>query len=210
MLSRLRNKTPKYKTLFVGFGVPYANKDCDELLLMQAQVGIFAWPDELKNRASLAYENDWPFLDQSFDEILIIHGMEYAQHAGNMLAEAYRCLRAEGRLIVIVPNRRGVWVRSDKTPFGFGEPYTLTQLSSLLKKSDFVLTDVVRGLYSLPSKGWFGDICSWIFNCIASRTLQKFSGLVGVKAVKRVYAGIPAKKIVKENPVGIRRTEPVV
>ena len=203
MLVRLRSTNRASKTLFVGFGAPYADPTNQEFLLMQAHVGVLAWPDKSTNRALLAYENEWAFADHTFDEIIIVHGLEYAQHASNVLEECYRCLRPEGRLVVIVPNRRGIWVRSDKTPFGFGQPYTLTQLSSVLKKSEFIPIDVVRGLYTFPSSTWFGSLCSWIFECIASKTLQKFSGLVGVAAIKRVYAGIPARKIVKEQRVAI-------
>lgn len=203
MLVRLRSTGCLRKTLFVGFGAPYADQTSHEFLLMQAHVGVLAWPDKPNNRALLAYENAWAFADHTFDEIIIVHGLEYAQHAGNVLDECYRCLCPEGRLVVIMPNRRGIWVRSDKTPFGVGQPCTLTQLSQALRKSEFIPIDVVRGLYTFPSSTWFGNLCSWIFECIASKTLQKFSGLVGVAAIKRVYAGIPAKKITKEQQVAV-------
>lgn len=205
MLTRLRSSSSNCssKTLFVGFGAPYANQNNHEFLFMQAHMGVLAWPDKPNNRALLAYENEWAFADHTFDEIIIIHGLEYAQHAGNVLEECYRCLRPEGRLVVIVPNRRGIWVRSDKTPFGFGQPYTLTQLLQVLKKCEFVPIDAVRGLYTSPSSTWLGNLCSWTFECIATRTLQKFSGLVGVAAIKRVYAGIPAKRIAKEQQVAV-------
>ena len=198
MLNRLRNVSQNNKTLFLGFGDPYADERKDEFLLMQAHIGVLAWPNSKNNRALLSYENDWPFADHVFDEIIIIHGLEYSQHAGNLLAECYRCLKPEGRLSVVVPNKRGIWVRSDKNPFGFGQHFTLTQLSELLKKFDFIPVHTVRGLYSFPFSTVLGSLGSWIFECIASRTLQKFSGLVGIAAIKRVYAGIPAKKILKD------------
>jgi SAM-dependent methyltransferase len=203
MLKRLRQTEHNNRTLFVGFGAPYADKFQNEFLLMQAHFGVLAWPDSQNNRALLAYEGEWAFADHIFDEIIIIHGLEYAQHASNFLQECYRCLRPEGRLVVVVPNRRSIWVRSDKTPFGFGQPYTLTQLSMILKKCGFIPVDVVRGLYTFPSSTWLGSLWSWIFECIASRALQKFSGLFGVSAIKRVYAGIPLKKTEKEQRIAI-------
>lgn len=204
MLKYLRQTSSKNKTLFVGFGAPYADKTLNEFLLMQAHIGVLAWPDSHNSRTLLSYENEWAFADHAFDEIIMVHGLEYAQNAGNILSECYRCLRPEGRIITIVPNRRGIWVRSDKTPFGFGQPYTLTQLSFILKKHNFVPVEVIRGLYTFPSSTWLGNLWSWIFEFIASRTLQKFSGLVGVASVKRVYAGIPTRKNSKElRPVAI-------
>jgi SAM-dependent methyltransferase len=194
ILRKLRINSGNSKALFVGFGAPYADASKSEFLAMLAHVGVLAWPDSKNNRALLTYEGEWPFTDHMFDEIIIIHGLEYAQNAGNVLKECYRSLRPEGRLVVIVPNRRSIWVRSDKTPLGFGQPYTLTQLSSILKKYDFIPIDVARGLYTLPSRSWMGNVWSWIFELIASKTLQKFSGLVGVTAIKRVYAGMPVRK----------------
>lgn len=198
ILGKLRNSNQNNHSLFVGFGVPYADQNKHEFLLMLAHMGVLAWPTSQNNRSLLAYEDEWPFVDSLFDEIIIVHGLEYAQNSGKILEECYRCLRPEGRLIVVVPNRRSIWVRSDKTPLGFGQPYTLTQLSKILKKYDFIPVDVKRGLYSVPSKSFFLGLCSKFFELIAPRILQKFSGLVGVVAIKRVYAGIPVRRVAKE------------
>lgn len=203
LLLRLRKADKNKRTLFVGFGTPYAEQTQNEFLLMQAHFGAIAWPSSKENRVLLAYESEWAFTNHIFDEIIIIHGLEYARHAGELLKECYRCLCPEGRIIIIAPNRRGVWVRSDKTPFGFGEPYSLTQLSLLLKKCDFIPVDAMRGLYTLPTSTRIGNLWAWIFERIAPCALQKFSGLVGVAAVKRVYGGIPAKKFEKEQRVAV-------
>ncbi len=202
ILSKLRLNNKDTKTLFVGFGTPYADNTKNEFLLMLGHIGVLAWPNSKNNRTVLSYEGEWPFADNVFDEIIIIHGLEYAQNTGNILEESYRSLRPEGRLIVIVPNRRGIWVHSDKTPLGFGQPYTLTQLSNILRKYEFVPIEVVRGLYSFPYKNSPNNTWPW-FELIASRTLQKFSGLVGVVAIKRVYAGLPMRKAKKEIRVKI-------
>lgn len=207
ILVKLRNSNKNNLSLFVGFGAPYADKNKYEFLLMPAHMGVLAWPNSQNNRALLAYEDEWPFLDSLFDEIIIVHGLEYAENSGKILEECYRCLRPEGRLIAVVPNRRSIWVRSDKTPLGFGQPYTLTQLSKILKKYDFIPADVERGLYSIPSKNFFLSILSKSFELIAPRILQKFSGLVGVVAIKRVYAGIPMRRAIKETRI-IAETSP--
>ena len=197
ILSKLRLNNKDTKTLFVGFGTPYADNTKSEFLLMLGHIGVLAWPNSKNNRTLLSYEGLWPFADNTFDEIIIIHGLEYAQNTGSILEESYRSLRPEGRLIVIVPNRRSVWVHSNKTPLGFGQPHTLTQLSSILNKYEFIPIEVARGLYSFPYKNSPNNMWPW-FELIASRTLQKFSGLVGVVAIKRVYAGLPVRKAKKE------------
>ena len=41
-----------------------------------------------------------------------------------MLREVWRVLAPSGRLMAVIPNRRGVWTRTDTTPFGHGRPFT--------------------------------------------------------------------------------------
>ena len=40
-------------------------------------------------------------------------------------------------MIVIVPSRRGVWARTDSTPYGQGLPYSKSQLRDLLQRAGF-------------------------------------------------------------------------
>ena len=54
-----------------------------------------------------------------------------------LLREMWRVLTPEGRLLLIVPNRRGVWARLDTTPFGHGRPYSRGQLERLLTDALF-------------------------------------------------------------------------
>jgi hypothetical protein len=60
-----------------------------------------------------------------------------------------------GRALFIVPNRGGMWARRDKTPFGFGRPYTLGQLEAQLKRHDFVPERHSAALFAPPSEKRF-------------------------------------------------------
>lgn len=182
------------KRIFVGFGMPYTTQQSNDLLLMLAHMGVYAWPNQTDNRTTLVYENEWPFADQEFDEIILVHSLEYSQNSSGLIHECQRCLKAEGKLIIITPNRRGVWAHTDKTPLGFGQPYSLTQLSVMLNKNGFMLTHTKRALYKLPFASVYGRLLSTLFEFIAKRCLQKFSGLVGVVAIKQVYSGVPVRK----------------
>ncbi len=42
-----------------------------------------------------------------------------------------------GRLVIVVPNRRGVWARFEHTPFGTGRPFSRGQLTELLRETNF-------------------------------------------------------------------------
>jgi hypothetical protein len=50
-----------------------------------------------------------------------------------------------------VPNRAGLWARRDKTPFGFGQPYSPGQLDTQLKKHQFLPERQLGALYQFPS-----------------------------------------------------------
>jgi SAM-dependent methyltransferase len=195
------------KRIFVGFGTPYTAQPANDLLLMLAHMGIYAWPTQEDNRATLSYENEWPFADQEFDEIILLHGLEYSQNSNALIHECQRCLKPEGKLIVITPNRRSVWAHTDRTPLGFGQPYSVTQLATMLNKNGFMLTKYKRALYKLPFASLYGKLLSTLFEAIAKRCLQKFSGLIGVVAIKQVYSGIPLRKYSKViKPVAVPQT----
>ena len=53
--------------------------------------------------------------------------------------------------MIIVPNRAGLWSRSDKTPFGYGRPYSLSQLEAQLRRHQFVTERSMSALYQPPS-----------------------------------------------------------
>src|ERR1700737_3982393 len=54
-----------------------------------------------------------------------------------LLREVWRVLAPSGRLIAVIPNRRGVWTRTDNTPFGHGRPYSRAQINELLRQTWF-------------------------------------------------------------------------
>ncbi len=56
-----------------------------------------------------------------------------------------------GRAVFVVPNRAGLWSRSDSTPFGHGRPYTMGQLETVLRRHRFVIERGRSTLYQPPS-----------------------------------------------------------
>ena len=54
-------------------------------------------------------------------------------------------------MLFVVPNRAGLWSRSDRTPFGFGQPYSTTQLENQLRAHHFVPENHCSALYLPPS-----------------------------------------------------------
>lgn len=108
--------------------------------LMPSQQGVML--DE-NNRSDISApilmdERCWPVRDNSVNRLLALHGLEAAGQVELLLDEAWRVLRPNGRALFIVPNRRGLWARRDKTPFGAGRPFSGRQLRQILRRSGFV------------------------------------------------------------------------
>lgn len=94
-----------------------------------------------------------PFPDAMFDRILVVHAVEEVSHIPTFLREIWRVAAPEARIIVIVPNRAGVWSLSDVTPFGHGRPFSRRQLKNYMRDALIEPTAWARALY-LPPVDW--------------------------------------------------------
>lgn len=142
-----------------GFAVPllrpYLADARRVIALMPSPQGVMPWPAGLPNVSALCEEAMWPLETGHVDRLAVMHGLETSDQPGQVLDEAYRVLGPGGQALFIVPNRSGLWAQSDETPFGFGRPYSLGQLETLLKKHDFVPEAHVSVLYQPPSRRRF-------------------------------------------------------
>ena len=120
----------------LGFASPYLDVFQGEAAvvgaLMPAGQGVLAWPANGPRQTVLVEDDALPLPDSSVDRLLMVHSLELAEQTRPLLREVWRVLKPEGRLLVIVPNRRGPWARIDTTPFGHGHPYSRRQLERLL------------------------------------------------------------------------------
>ncbi len=91
-----------------------------------------------KNRIFVSSEAQMPIESCSVDRILLIHYLEYCDNLQESLREVWRILKSNGRAIIVVPNRMGVWARADLSPFGHGHPFTYSQISSSLRDNLFI------------------------------------------------------------------------
>jgi SAM-dependent methyltransferase len=142
------------KTLLgVGYATPFLGLFDEaerQVALMPATQGARAWPDNGHNLVALGREDELPFEDRSFDHLILAHAFECSPHANRLMREAWRVLKDGGRMVVIVPNRRGLWCWSEKTPMGFGQPYSSDQLARSLRNNLFTSGELRRALYMPP------------------------------------------------------------
>ena len=179
------------KILGIGYCLPYLIPYYHEseriIYAMPAHQGIMSWPpSEDTNSATLVYENSLPFDGSSFDKILVVHAFEESRTAQQLLKELWRTLKENGRLIIIVPNRHGIWAQSEHTPLGYSHPYTMSQLQSILHRASFTTLNAIHCLYSIPSNNKAGTYLSPALKYIGPLLLTRFSGALCVQATKQV------------------------
>ncbi len=132
-----------------------------------------------------------PFKDAQFDKILCVHSLEESDSPKQILRELWRVLAPEGRLIIILPNRRGAWARSDKTPFGHGRPFTRSQLMKLLSDTMFNVNCAKRVLFTPPLFCGAHDSISDGFEKIGPKLFPTFGGLLYFELSKRQFIEPP-------------------
>ena len=178
--------------LGLGYATPYLRPFRDEaervFALMPAQQGVLHWPGEGRNLVALADEGELPLEDVSVDRVLLVHGLECSEQLRPMLHEIWRVLTGNGRLLVVVPNRRGLWARLERTPFGHGHPYSSSQLSRLLRANMFTPTLTTRALYVPPYPWRVVQRSAYGIEDIGARWFKQLGGVVIIEASKQIYA----------------------
>lgn len=179
----------------VGFGFaapllrPYLQGARRVLALMPGPQGVMPWPAGQPNVSLLCQETLWPVGTGQVDKLVLLHGLETSEHPTAVLEECWRVLSAQGRIVVIVPNRSGMWSRSDRTPFGYGRPYSMSQLETQLRRHGFQIEQAVSTLYQPPSerRGW-RRAAAWMEGVGRHIPVFKAGGVLMVEATKQVAA----------------------
>jgi SAM-dependent methyltransferase len=183
--------------LGVGYAMPYLRVWRDQasrcIALTPAQMGVARWPPGVPNLSCTAEEDCLPFADLSFDRVLLVHGLEMAENARRLLREAWRVLKDDGRLLIVAPNRSGVWAYRESTPFGHGLPYSTGQLGRLLAGGLFRVERRDAALWMPPSRLRIVLRAAPLFETAGRRMMPGFAGVTLTEAVKDVYAAMPVQ-----------------
>ncbi len=190
----------------VMIGIGYANPYLGAFRMQAQRCGSFmplrqgalVWPREGPKHSVLIDEEQLPLPDNSVDRMLVVHGLETAERVQPFLREMWRTLAPEGRLMMVVPNRRGIWARTDRTPFGYGRPYSKTQLEGMLRDAMFEPTDWAEALYAPPFSRDMLLRSAVAWERVGARIMPGFAGVIIVEAAKELVApiGKPKKALV--------------
>ena len=186
------------RVLGLGYPTPYLGlfrEDSERCIaFMPAAQGVLKWPTARPTLATLVDEFSLPLPDASVDRILLVHALEMSDDPEGLLREVWRVLAPSGRMMAIIPNRRGIWTRSDATPFGHGRPYSRSQITQLLRQTWFTPTAWGEALFLPPIRsGWFlRSAMAW--EQVGAALSLPFAGIHIVEATKQVYRAIPAHR----------------
>lgn len=193
------------RVLGLGFATPYLRSLQDQaerlVAVMPAGQGVIAWPPDGKSLVCLADEAELPLQDRSIDRVLLIHTLESSEHVQATLREVWRVLADGGKLLVVIPNRRGIWARLESTPFGQGRPYTPSQLARLLRDTMFSPETSATALFVPPFRSRMVLRSAPAWEKLGARWFPTFAGVLLVEAGKQIYAG----NYVQERGVASRR-----
>jgi SAM-dependent methyltransferase len=193
--------------LGIGYAAPFlpphqgagAARRC--VAVTPAQAGVAPWPRGAASLSCTAEEDALPFPDLCFDRVLLVHGLEAAENSRRMLREAWRVLKDDGRLIVVAPNRRGMWAHVESTPFGQGQPYSPGQIGRLLRASLFAVERRDTALY-MPPLRWRIVLRGARLWEQAGRVLApQLAGVTITEASKDLYGAIPVGQTAKRRLV---------
>ncbi|BDW97384.1 methyltransferase type 11 [Thalassospira tepidiphila] len=188
------------RVLGFGYATPYLRPFIGEaervMAFMPAQQGCVHWPAGEDNRVALTEETMLPLPDSSVDRILVVHLVEHTDSMRRLMRECWRVLTPNGRIVVVTPNRSSLWSWSEKTPFGYGHPHSVSQLQNLLRENMFLPIQHSRALFMPPTNMRLLLRWSQVFENIGSRLFKAFAGVSIVEAGKQLYAssGTPQRK----------------
>ena len=198
--------TSGQRVLGIGYTPPYLGLFREEaercLAFMPAAQGVLKWPTARPTLAALVEESELPLTDGAVDRVLLVHALEMTNDPMGLLREVWRVMSSGGRLLAVVPNRRGVWARTDTTPFGHGRPYSRSQINQLLREAWFSPAGWSEALYVPPVSGaWFlRTAVAW--ERTGATLSAPFAGVHIVEATKQVYRAIPAPRPARAGAVG--------
>lgn len=195
--SRIREIWPDVNGLSVmgtGYATPYLRilreEGTNTFALMPAGQGAHDWPHEGPNCVALSEPAELPIETNSVDRILMMHDLEFAEFPKQSLQEIWRVLKSNGRLMIVVPNRAGLWARADWSPFGQGTPYSVGQLTHHLRDNLFVHERTEEALFMPPIRYTPFLKAAGTFERAGRKLLPIVAGVHIVEASKQIYASV--------------------
>jgi SAM-dependent methyltransferase len=195
----------------VGYATAYLDLFRGEALrvlaFMPAAQGVVNWPPSGLSASALVEPDMMPLPDSCIDRVLVIHALEIVEHPRDLLDEIWRILTPGGRMIAVVPRRAGLWARLDTTPFGYGQPYSRSQLRELMRDALFSPTSWTEALYAPPFERQIFLRSAALFESIGAKLSLPGAGVTIVEATKQLYRPISVRRVARH---ALPQLQPVI
>lgn len=180
--------------LAVGYPLPFLDEDAVNCVaVMSAGQGLERWPRHGLCRTVLTEDYLLPFPDQSMEKILLVHAVENADYLRELMSEVWRVLAPNGRVLLVVPSRSGLWAKADRTPFGYGRPYSMKQIRQMLFDEQFIIEEARRALYFMPSHNRLLLGLAPLLEVLGAMLVPRLGGVLLVEASKKLYNVTPLR-----------------
>ncbi len=141
--------------LGLGYAAPYLGSFQDRNTVIVASndvMGPSCWQSKLGNAnvETLIDPQYLPFHHEVIDKAILCHHLEYVDKIKDHLHELWHVLKPEAKAIIIVPNRHGLWAKAEWSPFGYGTPFSESQILYYLTECGFVIEDHYKDLFVPP------------------------------------------------------------
>ncbi len=187
-----------FSMLGIGYATPYLagfrENAVRVLAFMPAEQGVVNWPEHEVSSSALVDVEMLPLPDSCMDRVLVIHALEVCEAPRELLSEVWRILTPGGRMLLVAPNRRGLWSRRETTPFGQGLPYSRGQLRDLLRESLFSPCFEAEALYVPPFERPLFLRSAGAFERFGGRFALPGGGVHVIEATKQLYRLVGARK----------------
>lgn len=199
-LTRLHKKEDNWlsadRAEHLAIGYPFPLVPAGELppVFMLSETGVLSWvksgagADTSEVITACIDSVSWPCATDMFDRIFISHALEHVSDKPAFLAEVWRCLKGEGEVVFVVPHRRSLWARADKTPFGQGTPFSRRQLKLALVHAGFDQITIKHSLYMPPFGQRLPPAMRRRLHVAGRVGWAMFGGVLIATAKKRLYS----------------------
>jgi SAM-dependent methyltransferase len=173
-----------------GFAHPFIkidpNKKIDLIYYYSKKTGIHGGDIENFNKA-LVDEDQLPCEDSQFDHVFAIHYLENLNNFKQGLRELWRVTAPEGKLYIVVPNKKSLWYLNDKSPFSSGYGFSKFHIQNLIQENHFEIQFIERLIYYSNTNSKYLIKYQNFINRLGSLFFKYFNGVYLCVLKKRVY-----------------------
>ena len=175
--------------LGLGYVTPYLTRKLIQknavLSFTFNKMGGITWPNTTCSHTAIVHENHLPLANKSIDKLIVVHGLECSKNREQLLTEVNRIVAPDGEILIIFPNKAGIWSHTSNTPFAHGDHYTMSQLNDALSKDGWHIKAEERFLYFPPTQSLYTQSFFAPVEMMGSYFFPYFSGLNAITAKKQ-------------------------